>query len=147
MADILLMTISNSFSWMKIMIVWAKFHWRVHPRTQLKISWHWFIYWLGTEQATSHYLKPLWSRYMHWVKYNPILCFKSVLPYSSFFLSIGCGKVMIYSLFPGSLIPSYMELHQLWYGPFDAKPSTESTSTWMSIRRWGTYLIKFDQNQ
>ena len=34
----------------------SKFHWSLLLRVQLTIFQHWFRYWLGTGQATSHYL-------------------------------------------------------------------------------------------
>ena len=41
---------------MKIFVFWLKFHWSMFLRVQLTITQHWFIWWLGAEQATSHYL-------------------------------------------------------------------------------------------
>ena len=37
-----------------------KFHWRLFLKVQLTIFQHWFRYWLGAEQATSHYLNQWW---------------------------------------------------------------------------------------
>ena len=37
-----------------------KFHWGLFLRVQLTISQHCFRYWLGADQATSHYLKQWW---------------------------------------------------------------------------------------
>ena len=33
-----------------------KSHWNLFPNVQLTISQHWFRWWLGAEQATSHYV-------------------------------------------------------------------------------------------
>ena len=48
------------FSWMKV----SQIRWRCHsslfPSVQLTIFQHWLRYWLGTAQATSHYLKLWW---------------------------------------------------------------------------------------
>ena len=35
---------------------WFEFRWSLFLKVQLTISQHWFRYWLGIEQATSHYL-------------------------------------------------------------------------------------------
>ena len=35
------------------------FHWSLFPRVQLAIFQHRFRQWLGTDQVTSHYLKPM----------------------------------------------------------------------------------------
>ena len=85
----------NENDWIKIKISsWF-------PRVQLTIFQHWFRYWLGADQATSHYLKQWWldcwriyaslgldelshtvndlqSRYFYWTRaleYNDILSF------------------------------------------------------------------------
>ena len=49
-------TFSNTFSWMKIYEFRFKFHWSLFPRVQLPLFQHWFRWWAGTEQATSHCL-------------------------------------------------------------------------------------------
>ena len=51
---------SIAFSWMTIFVFWFKFHWSLFVKLQLTISEHWFRYWLGAEQATSHYLNQCW---------------------------------------------------------------------------------------
>ena len=78
-------TFSNAFSWMKMYQYQLKFHWSLFLRVQLTIFQHWFRWWLGAYQATSHYLKQWWYvLLMHicvtqpqWVnahqKYNPPL--------------------------------------------------------------------------
>ena len=38
-----------------------RFHWFFSPRVQTKISQHWIGVWLGTKQATSHYLDQLYQ--------------------------------------------------------------------------------------
>ena len=40
-----------------------KFHWCLFLRVQLTIFHHWFRYWLGAVQATSHYLNQWWLDY------------------------------------------------------------------------------------
>ena len=42
-----------------------KFHWGLFLRFQLTIFQHWFRYWLGAIQTTSHYLKQWWLVYWH----------------------------------------------------------------------------------
>ena len=58
-------TFSIGFSWMKMTIFRFKFHWNLFPGVQLIINQNWFRQWLGTEQATSHYLKQ-WADPVHW---------------------------------------------------------------------------------
>ena len=53
-------TFSNAFSWMKMFEFRLKFYWVYFLRFQLTIFQHWFRYWLGAVQATSHYLNQ-WS--------------------------------------------------------------------------------------
>ena len=53
-------TFSNALSWMKKYAIWFKIHWSLFLRFQLTIYQHWFGYWLGAEQATSHYLNQWW---------------------------------------------------------------------------------------
>ena len=50
-------------SWMKILEFQLKFHWSFFLRVQLTIVHHWFRWWLGAGQATSHYLKQWWLDY------------------------------------------------------------------------------------
>ena len=56
-------TLSNAFSWMKMFAYRLKFHWSLFLRVQLTISQHWFRWWLGADQATSHYLDQWWLDY------------------------------------------------------------------------------------
>ena len=56
MAAILQTTLSNAFSWMKMLEFWYKFYWSLLLRVQFTIIQHWFRWWLGADQATSHYL-------------------------------------------------------------------------------------------
>ena len=60
MAMILQTTFSYAFSWMKMFKFRLKFHWSLFPIVQLTIFQHWPRYWLGTKQATSHYLNQCW---------------------------------------------------------------------------------------
>ena len=60
MAAISQTTLSNSFSWMKMLEFRLKFHWSLFPRVQLTIFQHWFRWWLCADQATSHYLNQWW---------------------------------------------------------------------------------------
>ena len=48
-------TLSNGFSWMK-MLEFRRFHWSLFLGVQLTIIQHWFRQWLGAGQTTSHYL-------------------------------------------------------------------------------------------
>ena len=56
-------TLSNAFSWMKMFEFRWRFHWSLFLRVQLTIFQHWFRYWLGAGQATSHYLNQWWLFY------------------------------------------------------------------------------------
>ena len=56
-------TISNTFSWMKMLEFRLKFHWSLFLRVQLTIIQHLFRWWLGADQATSHYLNQWWLDY------------------------------------------------------------------------------------
>ena len=40
-----------------------KFHWSLFISVQLTIFQHWFRWWLGADQATSHYLNQWWLDY------------------------------------------------------------------------------------
>ena len=52
--------LSNGFSWMKMYEFRCKFHWSLFLGVQLAIFQHWFRWWLGADQATSHYLNWWW---------------------------------------------------------------------------------------
>ena len=56
-------TFSIAFSWMKIFEYRLKLHWNLFLRVQLTIFQHWFRWWLGVSQATSHYLNQWWLVY------------------------------------------------------------------------------------
>ena len=53
-------TFSKVFSSMEMFEFRLKFHWSLFPRVELTIFQHWFRYWLGVVQATSHYLNQWW---------------------------------------------------------------------------------------
>ena len=63
MATIFQTTFSNAFSWMKMFKFRLKFQWSMFPRVQLTIFQHWFRWWLGAGQETSHYLNQWWLVY------------------------------------------------------------------------------------
>ena len=60
MAAISQTTLSNPFSWMEKFEFRLKFHWSWFPRVQSTRFQHWFRYWIGADQATSHYLNQWW---------------------------------------------------------------------------------------
>ena len=62
MADIFRTIFSNAFSWMNCFEFPIKFDWSLFLRVQLTITQHWFRWWLGAEQTTSHYLNQRWPR-------------------------------------------------------------------------------------
>ena len=63
MAAVSQTTLSNAFSWMKMLEFQLRFHWNLILRVQLTIIQHWFRLWLGAGQATSHYLNQWWLVY------------------------------------------------------------------------------------
>ena len=63
MATISQTTLLIAFSWMKMWEVWLDFQWSLFLRVLLTIFQHWFRWWLGAEQATSHYLNQSWPVY------------------------------------------------------------------------------------
>ena len=56
-------TFSNAFSWTKMYEFRLRFHWNLVLRFELTIFKHWIRKWLGTNQATSHYLNWWWLVY------------------------------------------------------------------------------------
>ena len=83
MAAILRTTFSNAFSWMKMYELHLRFRWSLFLSIQLTIFQHWFRWWLGTCQATCHYLNQWWfSLLMHicvtgpqWVNHSAYIKF------------------------------------------------------------------------
>ena len=55
----------TTFSYMKMYEFRLRFHWSVFPRVKFTIFHHWFRWWLGDDQATSHYLNQWWLVYWH----------------------------------------------------------------------------------
>ena len=55
-------TFSNGFLWMKMHELRSKLNWIMFLGAQLTIFQHCFIWWLGADQATSHYLNQWWPR-------------------------------------------------------------------------------------
>ena len=56
-------TFSNVSSWMRMFDFWLNFHLSLFLRVQSTIFQHWFIQWLGADQATSNYLNQWWLVY------------------------------------------------------------------------------------
>ena len=63
MAAISQMTFWNGFSLMEMYELRLKFHWSLFLGTQLTIFQHWLRWWLGADQATSHYQIQWWLGY------------------------------------------------------------------------------------
>ena len=55
----------NVFSLMKMLEFRLKFHWSLILRVQLRILQHWFRWWLGADQATSHHVNQWCLDYQH----------------------------------------------------------------------------------
>ena len=70
MAAVSQTALSNAFSWMIILEFRLRFHWSLFLRVQLTIIQHWFRWWLGAGQATSHYLNQ-W-RFVYWRIYASV---------------------------------------------------------------------------
>ena len=94
MAAISQTTFSNAFSWMKFIVSLFIFPWNMLPRVQLSICQHWFRWWLGNEQATSHYLNQC----------GPIV-------YWCIYASLGLNGLMD-KLLPICLRPQYINVNQ-----------------------------------
>ena len=60
MAAISQTTFSNAFSWTKMYEFLLRFHWSLFLSFELTIFQHKLIYWIGTDQATNHYLNQRW---------------------------------------------------------------------------------------
>ena len=56
-------TLSNALSWTKMCEFRLRFHWSLSLGVQLTIFQHWLRWWLGADQATSHYLNQCWYLY------------------------------------------------------------------------------------
>ena len=56
-------TFSNAFSSIKMFEFRLNFQWSMFPKVQLTIFQHWFRWWLGAVQATSHYMNQIWLVY------------------------------------------------------------------------------------
>ena len=80
MADILQITFSNAFSAMKIAVFWLKSHWNMFQKAQLRMVLHRFKQWLGTWQATSHYLNQWWPSLVTHICISWPQWFKSLAP-------------------------------------------------------------------
>ena len=52
-------TFLNAIPWTKCIFSFELF-WNMFPGIQSSIYQHWFIWWLGAKQATSHYLNHCW---------------------------------------------------------------------------------------
>ena len=60
MANIFQTTFSYAFSLIKMYQIRLRFHWSMFLIFKLTIFWHWFRWWLGVNQAKSHYLNQWW---------------------------------------------------------------------------------------
>ena len=63
MAAIFQTTSPSGFSWMKMYEFRLTLHWSLFLGVQLTIFQHWLRWWLGADQATSHYLNQWWLDY------------------------------------------------------------------------------------
>ena len=116
MAAIFPTTLLNAFSWMKTFEYRSNCHWNLFLRVQLVILKHWYIWWPGADEATSHFLNQWWLFY--WRKYA----------------SLGLNDTIWHEPANGSranLLPKYFDK-----GPFKTLRSTQNG------RRFATDNIK-----
>ena len=118
MAAISQTTLSNAFSWMKMLEFRLNFHWSLFLRFQLKIFQHWFRWWLGADQATSHYLNQWWLDYRriyaslglneltHWGLIN-MACFRV-------FHFLETKVLHFYSNFAEMLVSNHIQIWFVW---------------------------------
>ena len=60
-------TFSTSFSYIKFVVFWFKFHWNLFPMDQLTISQHWCSGCHVPAQTTNRYLNPRWPRLLSYM--------------------------------------------------------------------------------
>ena len=87
----------NASSWKKLYELRLTFHWSVVELTTFQ---HWFVYWLGADQATSQYLNQWYL--IHWRIYASLGLNELISPLSNFqntcdvlwitFISDGCYR-------------------------------------------------------
>ena len=71
--------ISNAFSWEKTYEFWLRFRWILFLRGELTIYQHYgFSWWLGADEATSHYLYLIQWRLQHLITSQHIFTGKSI---------------------------------------------------------------------
>ena len=86
---------SNLFCWMKIFLIWLKFHWNMFTMVQITTSQRWFRKWPNVEQATSHYLYQWWSgSVMQYIGFNE-LTVKGVIDYMK---ALSCARIVLLSV-------------------------------------------------
>ena len=124
MATIFQTTFWNAFSWMKMFEYRLKFHWNLFLRVQLIIFQHWFRWWLGAVQATSHYLNQWWLVYRciyaslglnELIHVMEIKCHRTYYTYIYPLCSEICwGNIKMYYIFSNfcsAEMPLYLNLH------------------------------------
>ena len=127
MAPVSQTTLSNAFLWMKISESWIKFHWSSFLMVLLKIFQYWFWWWLGADQATSHYLNQWWLD--HWrifasLGLNELSCFwkgvrvKKIVMKKSLKRESPLRVVSVLKLLPGNLIENHYTSHS--YGHMES---------------------------
>ena len=79
MAAISQTAFSNAFTLTKIFECLSKLHLSLFLSVQLTIFQHWFRWWLGADQTTSHHLNQWWS--VHWRIYSVSLGFNELTVY------------------------------------------------------------------
>ena len=113
---------SNALSWMKMYEFRLKFQWSLFLRFQLTIFTHWFRYWLGPVQATSHYLNQWW------------------LVYWRIYASLGLNELNYHqtSTISCTLVDNNIVDHSdvVWASPVADAPTTSSFSTKKPWLQW-----------
>ena len=113
MAAIFQTTFWNGFSWLKMHEFRLTFHWSLFLGVQLTIFSHWFRKWLGTDQATSHYLNQWWLDYrriyaslsLNELTRHVIAMYFSSLKHTGLYFELRCS---IFVQLPDSWITSWI---------------------------------------
>ena len=152
MASISPTMFSDTFSWTKSVIFWLQFHWSLFLRVQLTIFQHWFRWWLGADQATSHYLNQCWPDSLthicdtrgRWINCKSDLMifgyFLALLFVNSHLVACCVKAWRIFILWPILLITVFTCIHRLL------------TANYVSIQSWSSIYfhiteIYVSQNQ
>ena len=128
-------TLSSAFSWMKMLEFRLKFHWSLFIRGQLTIFQHWFRWWLGADQATSHYLNQWWLDYRRIYASLGLNELMYIILFSCISLSLRPPKIInltyLFTWTDCGLVTHYLPVIELDQHSFGQRPgSRRQTITW-----------------